>query len=130
MTINVLQWHRGIGIFYYCSQPFIKNMFIFSNCFFKVRCVISYLYYFLCSLILLTHVDIETNPGPKKFHLYFSCCHWNPNSLIAHNMQKVSSLEAYNTRHNMISFVLVKCILVLRLNQIMLISESMILNYF
>ena len=53
-------------------------------------------YYFFCSLILLTH---ETNPGPKKSHLYFSCYHWNVNSLIAHNKLKVSLLEAYNTVH-------------------------------
>ena len=72
----------------------------FSNpiCFPKVRCVISYLYYFFCSLILLTHCDVETNPGSKKSHSYFSC-HWNVNSLIAHNKLKVSLLEAYNTVH-------------------------------
>ena len=52
--------------------------------------------YFFCSLILLTH---ETNPGPKKSHLYFSCDHWNVNSLIAHNKLKVSLLEAYNAVH-------------------------------
>ena len=73
----------------------------FSNpiCFPKVRCVISYLYYFFCLLILLTDSDVETNSGPKKSHLYFSCCHWNVNSLIAHNKLKVSLLEAYNTVH-------------------------------
>ena len=57
-----------------------------------------YYLYFFCSLILLTHDDVETNPGPKKSHLYFCCC-WNVNSLIAHNMLKPSLLEAYNTVH-------------------------------
>ena len=61
--------------------------------------VIRYLYYFFCSLILLTHGDAETNTSPKKFHFYFSCCHWNVNSLIAHNMLKASLLEAYNTTY-------------------------------
>ena len=74
------------------------NKFSHSNCFPKVICVITYLCYFFCSLILLTHDDVETNPGPKKSHLHF-CCHWNVNSLIAHNMLKVSLLEAYNTVH-------------------------------
>ena len=99
MPVNVLQWRAGIGIFYYCSHPAVTNKFSHSNCFPKVRCVISYLYYFFCSLILLTHGDVETNPGPKKSHSYFSCCHWNVNSLIAHNKLKVSLLEAYNTVH-------------------------------
>ena len=69
----------------------------FSNpiCFPKVRCVISYLYYFFCSLILLTHGDVETNPGPKKSHSYFSCSHWDVNSPIAHNKLKVSLPEAW-----------------------------------
>ena len=75
------------------------NKFCLSNFFPKVRCVISYLYYFFCSLILLTHGDVETNPSPKKSHLYFCCCHWNVNSLISHNILKVSLLEAYNTVH-------------------------------
>ena len=99
MPVNVHQWHAGIAIFYYCSHPVIMNKFSHSTCFPKVRCVISYLYYFFCSLILLTHGDVKTNTGPKRSHSYFSCCHWNVNSLIAHNMLKVSLLEAYRTVH-------------------------------
>ena len=94
-----MQWRAGIEIFYYSSHPVVMNKFSPSNCFPKVRSVISYLYYFFCSLILLTHGDVETNTGPKKSHLYFSCCHWNVNSPIAHNMVKVSLLESYNTTH-------------------------------
>ena len=44
--------------------------------------------------------DIESNPGPKtktKKEFFFSCCHWNVNSLLAHN--KLSMLEAYNDAH-------------------------------
>ena len=33
----------------------------------------------------------------KKQPKYFSCCHWNVNSLLAHN--KISLLTAYNTIH-------------------------------
>ena len=38
--------------------------------------------------------DIEINPGPQKKQQpkYFSCCHWNVNSLLAHN--KISLLSA------------------------------------
>ena len=49
-------------------------------------------------MLLLTHGDIESNPGPKhRTSNYFSCCHWNVNSILAHN--KLSLLSAYNTLH-------------------------------
>ena len=45
----------------------------------------------------MTHGDIEVNPGPKKnCSTNFSFCHWNLNSLSAHNYVKLSSLKAYN----------------------------------
>ena len=48
----------------------------------------------------MTHGDIEVNPGPKKnCSTSFSFCHWNLNSLIAHNYVKLSSLQAYNSVH-------------------------------
>ena len=62
--------------------------------------VILYSYY-----ILLTHGDIEVNPGPKKnCSNSFSFCHWNLNSLTAHNYVKLSSLQAYNSvyKHDVI----------------------------
>ena len=41
---------------------------------------------------------VESNPEPKKSkELSFSSCHWNGNSLLAHNCAKVTSLEAYNS---------------------------------
>ena len=50
-------------------------------------------------VLLLQHGDIETNPGPTKEKIKnLSCCHWNVNSLIAHNF-KISPLEAYNAIH-------------------------------
>ena len=40
--------------------------------------------------------DIEMNPGPKPNPCHsFSICHWNLNSLAAHNYLKVSLLRAY-----------------------------------
>ena len=47
------------------------------------------------ALRLLQHDDIKLNPGPK----YFSICHWNLNSLTAHNYFKVSQLQAFNLVH-------------------------------
>ena len=46
------------------------------------------------------HGDIEPNPRPKpttKNSKFCSCCHWNVNSLVAHN--KLSVLEAFNITH-------------------------------
>ena len=53
----------------------------------------------------MTHGNIEVNAGPKKnCSTNFSFCHWNLNSLTAHNYVKLSSLQAYNTvyKHDVI----------------------------
>ena len=64
---------------------------------------------FFCNFIFLlhfiTHGDIEVDPGPKKnCSTNFSFCHWNLNSLSAHNYVKLSSLQAYNSvyKHDVI----------------------------
>ena len=45
--------------------------------------------------------DIELNPGPRKNNssYNFSFCHWNFNSIAAHNFSKLSLLETYNVQH-------------------------------
>ena len=47
----------------------------------------------LLKLLLICCGDIESNPGPKKQH-QISFCHWNLNGLAAHNLRKVSLLQA------------------------------------
>ena len=45
--------------------------------------------------------DIEKNPGPKPNSCQsFSVCHWNINSISAHNFLKLSLLQACITVHN------------------------------
>ena len=45
--------------------------------------------------------DIEMNPGPKPSSCNkFSICHWNLNSISAHNFIKLSPLHAYISVHN------------------------------
>ena len=53
-------------------------------------------------LILFVCGDVELNPGPKNRNscFNFSICHWNSNSIIAHNFAKVNLLQAYNTIHD------------------------------
>ena len=50
----------------------------------------------LYSLLLLLGGDIELNPGPRQSSINsFSICHWNLNSLSAHNYAKIFLLKAY-----------------------------------
>ena len=59
---------------------------------------------FFCPLLLFISVillplsgDIETNLGPDPGYLNrFSFCHWNLNSIPAHNFVKMSLLRTYN----------------------------------
>ena len=54
---------------------------------------------FLSILIMLCG-DVEINPGPKTISQQgFSICHWNLNSIIAHNFAKIFLLKAYVAIH-------------------------------
>ena len=45
--------------------------------------------------------DVQLNPGPKNTkYYYFSLCHWNLNSLPAHDFSKLPLIEVYNTHDN------------------------------
>ena len=45
--------------------------------------------------------DIWLDPGPKSNSCEnFSVCHWNLNSISAHNFSKVSLLNAYTSLHS------------------------------
>ena len=48
------------------------------------------------SILISLSGDVQLNPGPKnKFDVNFSICHWNLNSIAAHNYAKVFLLKAY-----------------------------------
>ena len=49
----------------------------------------------LLILLLLSHGDIEVNPGPKRKLSKLPYCHWNVNIILAHN--KLSLIIAYST---------------------------------
>ena len=54
-----------------------------------------------CSSLILLSGDIKTNPGPTPSSgQCFSICHWNLNSITAHNFAKLSLLTAYNLVHS------------------------------
>ena len=81
----------------------IKGSFL--NKFFVECCTCLHVLMFFCPLLLsftlvillLLSGDIETNLGPDPGYLNsFSFCHWNLNSIAAHNFIKMSLLQAYN----------------------------------
>ena len=53
---------------------------------------------FAFKLLLILCGDVEVNPGPGQW-TSLSFCHWNLNSISAHDFVKVSLLEAYNAIH-------------------------------
>ena len=53
-------------------------------------------YIWLYRILVKLSGHVEENPGPKpKPCQSFSICHWNVNSVSAHNFSKVSLLRAY-----------------------------------
>ena len=63
------------------------------------------IYFYLYYIWLFIHLrdlsnDIEKNPGPKSYQARkLSICHWNLNSILAHNFIKVFLLRAYVSIH-------------------------------
>ena len=97
-----MQWRLEIGIFNarYKARYFKKNSlrvtapaFGFFSFGFRFVCIL---------LILFVCGDVELNPGPKNRNSCydFSICHWNFNSITAHNFVKVNLLQAYNAIHD------------------------------
>ena len=103
MTVSLVQWRALIGIFNCrisgtstndrCNliRKFVstlENLLLFFHYLEGVyTTVITLLYIFV---LLLCHGEIEPNPGPKRLNKNFlSVCHWNRNSLSAHNFQNL-----------------------------------------
>ena len=83
MVICIEQWRARIGLFVAVYDDFN---------------IVNYKVFPLIIMLLLTHGDIKSNPGPKHgTSNYFSCCHRNVNSIMTHN--KLSLVSAYNTLH-------------------------------
>ena len=88
MPSNTDQWHASMGLFQ--SKPSLK-----TSSKFRVLKFVNYKVIAFLILLLLSHGDIEVNPGPKKKISKFSCYHWNVNSILAHD--KLSLIKSYNT---------------------------------
>ena len=99
-TIPIFFLSLSLGIFV-CHT--IK-IFLFSR-FRKIKGVFVSIFVFtffvsFFSRKLLLSGDIETNPGPRRnLSNHFTICHWNLNSISAHNFAKVQLLKAYLAVH-------------------------------
>ena len=113
MTVNLIQWRAVIGVFNFrISGIFINKRYnIIINLISMFETLLLFYHYvkrvhitiitliFIFAL-LLCHGDIEINPGPKKLKKNsLSVCHWNLNSLSAHNFSKLTQLKAYISIH-------------------------------
>ena len=98
MPVNVVQWCMEIGVFSASCDVRYTTKFSCSNYFpSKKKKTITVL--ILTLLLSFMSGDIELNPAPNKTNssCKFSVCHWNLNSLAAHNFEKVGLLEAFNS---------------------------------
>ena len=71
-----------------------ENLLLFYHYLEGVYTTVTTLLYIF--VLLLCYGDIEPNPGPKKLKKNsLSVCHWNLNSLSAHNFSTLTQLKAY-----------------------------------
>ena len=113
MTVNLVQWRAVIGIFNSrISGIFINKRYnIIINLISMFETLLLFyhdvggVYVTIITLLfifalLLCHGDVEINPGPKKLKKNsLSVCHWNLNSLSAHNFSKLTQLKAYISKY-------------------------------
>ena len=110
MTISLVSWRAVIDIFNsrisvmpkICESHLVNNftclvesLLVFYHYFESAYMVLFTLLYIFA--LLQCRGDIELNPGLKKIlnNKSLSVCHWNLNSLTAHNYPKLKQLKAY-----------------------------------
>ena len=73
---------------------FLRRLLFYSFYFINAVSCIHHMWFY--SLAIKCSGDIEENPGPKPNSCeYLSICHWNLNSISAHNFIKMLLLHAY-----------------------------------
>ena len=109
MTVSLLQWSALIGIFNCrmsvvstnCECKLIRNfvtMFeILLLCYYYLESTyLSFLTLLYMFILLQCHGDIEKKSRSEKTKKKsLPVCHWNLNSLPAHNFSKLTQLKAY-----------------------------------
>ena len=111
MTVSLAQWRAVVGTFNCRSLVLSKSRIfnisknlgsIFECLFLCLYCFENFLFTLLTLLYIISllrcHGDIELNPGPRKSkENTLSVCHWNLNSISAHNFSKLTQLRAYTS---------------------------------
>ena len=109
MSVSLVHWRAGTGVFNcrilvmskncenYLVNNFIsliESLLLFYHCFESAYIFLFTLLYLF--VLLQCHWDIELNPGPKNLkNKLLPVCHWNWNSLMAHNYSKLTQLKVY-----------------------------------
>ena len=99
-TVNLIYFAINSRLFFFAiTRIFRKVRLQLITLLYSVMIVNVILWYFFRLLEL--NGDIEFNPGPKPDSIQsFSICHWNLNSMSAHNYSKISLLTAYISIHD------------------------------
>ena len=99
-TISIFFLSLSLGIFAcHTIKTFLFSRFIKIKGVFVSIFVFTFFVSFLSRKLLLSG-NIETNPGPRRnLSNHFTICHWNLNSISAHNFAKVQLLKAYLAVH-------------------------------
>ena len=96
----VLLWKCSLIRITFCAKFRLGRSCRAISSLFYVFILIYYLR--CCSSLILLSGDIKTNPGATPCSgQCFSICHWNLNSITAHNFAKLSLLTAYNLVHSL-----------------------------
>ena len=99
MPVSITECRVDTGIF--CTRlPRVSkslSALLLSN-----YCTIAVYFVSCMALTLFICGDMELNPGPKNTKSSYNVwlCHWNLNSLSAHDFSKLSLIEVYNTQHD------------------------------
>ena len=79
---------------------YICSVYFFLTGSFSMDILTLFVFQHILTLELLLRCgDVESNPGPRTKQC-LSVCHYNINSIVAHNFAKLLSLEAFNALHN------------------------------
>ena len=99
-TISIFFLTLSLGIFVcHTIKIFLFSRFRKINGVFVSISVFTFFVSFLSRKLILSG-DIETNPGPTlNLRNHFTICHWNLNSISAHNFAKVQLLKAHLAVH-------------------------------
>ena len=108
MPISAVHWRLVVGYYnrskltYFrklSAQPFTWVIYHYLH---NALAIFFHSFLFFLFFLILLSGDVKLNPGPPKkdLHYNFSVCHWNLNSLPAHDFSKMNSFIAYNRIHS------------------------------